>query len=262
MACSIDNFTKNITITIPTSDLKDLMVQDTLLRKSNYDQVYVAPNSGYFENPLTDDIGHIAGAFNQAKSMWKNACPCLSNLIDAIPLLLDNHDYYTGTKPLAFVDMDHPMVVNVEADWIPKVSNNNLWPSVLFHEMSHVLELCTSCFGDMNKKIDQEQIDIHKRVASAIKSIVRQCAAESRAALLTRATNYLLSDPDFTSMPVDQQNSILKNYLNVILLPMFLSSLPKLIGDTFISGGHKETRTYIRQFFLRFIINRFCCRLF
>lgn len=263
MACSIESFPKNITITVPSSDLKDLFVQDFDLRNSNYDKVYIAPKSGYFENPTTNAIAHISDAFNQAKGMWKAACPCLGNLIDTLPLVVDNQypeDGHHG-RPFAFVNSDHPMVVNIEAHWIPKVRDNNLWPGVFFHEMSHVLEFCTSCFGDINKKIQQEKKDIHKIVQTSLNTIAKQCAADTKAKLIEMLDNYLLADPDFTDMSLKEQTRIRSNYAKIILQTFILDRLTDIISSPFAQDV-EETRTYIRHFFCSSSSNLFAANYF
>ena len=250
MNCSIDNFPKNISITISKSDIKDLFVQDHDLRASQYDNVYVAPKSGYFENPRTNEISHISDAFNQAKQMWKNQCPCLSNTIDTLPLVIDNQypeDAQNG-RPFAFINSGHPMVLNVEAHWIPKVTENSLWPGVLFHEISHVLEHCTGCFGDINKKIKEDMKSIHKIVQSALRPIAQQATRSVKKQLTNMLDNYFKADPDFAAMSSGEQRRISIDYNYNVLWPLMTNNLDNIIGIPF-RQSYAETRTYIRHFF-------------
>lgn len=167
------SFPKKIDIRMPPEDLAQLRSPPTntdhAYRRAGDGSgaVFVDDRSSFFNNPSSPEMQIMVEAWDLAKQQWKQECPCISQMIDTIPMTISRHNAPGTEEPrkgvVAFVAPYQPLEVNtcegVIQEFLDVGINNNVlreyYHSVFYHEIAHIFGICIPCW-------DASKIERHK----------------------------------------------------------------------------------------------------
>lgn len=157
------SFPKKIDISMPPEDLAQLRSPPANSKHAyrragdGSGAVFVDDRSSFFNSSTGPVMQVMVEAYASAKQQWKQECPCISQMIDTIPMTISKHLQPNGNARegvVAFVAPWKPLEIStldkVLQDFVDVGLTNdflrNHYHSTFYHELAHIFGSCIPCW--------------------------------------------------------------------------------------------------------------------
>lgn len=208
------SFPKKIDISMPPEDLAELRSPPANSKHAyrragdGSGAVFVDDRSSFFNSSTGPVMQVMVEAYELAKQQWKQECPCISQMIDTIPMTISKHLHPNGNRregvvafvapwiPLEISTLDKTLQDFVDVG-LPNDFLRQYYHSTFYHELAHIFGTCIPCW-------DASKVEVYTAVTE-----------------ITRAREYIAMQIKAATFPSRYVDNLFQEHMRRELSNMF-----------------------------------------